>query len=329
MKIVADDKIPYISDFFTQCDEIIYLPGELISHADLRSADILLTRTVTRIDQSLLENTSVKFVGTATTGTDHVDMAWLEKSNIAFADAAGANAQAVADYVALCVAALEEQGQLQQKKVVGVIGYGRIGRLVANFFQLRGFEVICCDPFSAAETRFHFVSLEDLIKNADLISIHTPLTKNGSHPTFHLLTEALLQKIKPGAILLNTARGGVVDEAAILRTKNMTLCFDVWENEPHISLALLNKVFIGTPHIAGYSQQAKYRATEMLLIAAANYFGWPTITAQKNVNIKQNALSHYDPLQHTQSFRAAFQACKTKNDIEKIFIAERKKYPLR
>lgn len=327
MKIVADDKIPHISEFFTECDDIIYLPGEKITRADLVDADILLTRTVTRVDQSLLENTAVRFVGTATTGTDHIDHDYLALKNITLATAAGANAEAVAEYVMCCVAALKKNKFLENKKTVGIIGCGRIGRLVAKFFESQEYKVFCYDPLLSEKLPFHFITFEKLISTCDIISLHTPLTKTGLHPTFHLLNETVLKKIKPGAILFNTARGDVIDQSALLSTKNIILCLDVWKNEPHISLELLHKVAIGTPHIAGYSVQAKYRATEMIYNAAAKFFEWEKLNLKKTKVDYHNFL--YDPFAHTIKFRHAFQQCKTNDDIAKIFIDERKNYQLR
>jgi len=322
VKLIVDDKIPYIADFFGQYGDIVYLPGEKISHADLQDADILLIRTVTQINEALLKNTSVQFVGTVTTGTDHIDIDWLSKNNITLATAAGANSEAVAEYVTRCVDALK----IPQQIVAGIIGCGRIGRIVATHFQRRGCEVLCYDPLLTEQSSFHFTSLEKLISESDLISLHVPLTKNGLYPTFHLLNEKLIKKMKSNIILLNTSRGAVIDQAALLQENNMTLCLDVWEDEPHISLELLNKVTIGTPHIAGYSIQAKYHATKMIYDAAATLFGWPAIAIRSHFQ-KNDAI--YDPIAHTQQFRAAFQQCQSKEEIEKIFIRERKNYPLR
>ena len=162
MKIVTDDKIPHISRLFTDCDEIIYLPGEKITRADLIDADILLTRTVTRVDQALLENTAIRFVGTATTGIDHIDTVYLDKKNITLATAAGANAEAVAEYIACCVTALKKNKFLENKKVVGIIGCGRIGRLVAKLFETLGFQVFCYDPLLKEKLPLHFISFEKL-----------------------------------------------------------------------------------------------------------------------------------------------------------------------
>lgn len=333
MKIVADDKIPYVADFFHDCGKIIYLPGERITNQDLLDADILLTRTVTKVDEALLKNTSVRFVGTATTGTDHIDEAWLAKQNIKLATAAGANAEAVVAYVNHCITALRQQNYLQQKNLTaGIIGCGRIGRRVAALLEKLNFKVICYDPLLTEKLNFHFTSLENLMEQSDFISIHTPLTKTGVYPTFHFINDMLLKKIKSGAVLLNTSRGSVIDQIALLKTNNIIVCLDVWENEPNISLELLNKVTIGTPHIAGYSLQAKYRATEMIYECAAHFFEWKKNNLTKNClqnDLIKNKNLNYDPFEHTQQFRKAFQFCKTKEEIEKVFIDERKKYPLR
>ncbi|MCX7120676.1 MAG: 4-phosphoerythronate dehydrogenase [Gammaproteobacteria bacterium] len=333
MKLIADDKIPYITDFFTSCGRIILLPGESISHNDVLDADILLTRTVTPINAQLLNNSSVRFVGTATTGTDHIDTNWLSQQAIFLATAAGANAQAVTEYVLYCVAALQEKKYLSGKNLTaGIIGCGRIGRLLARALKELGFNVICYDPLLTEKPPFDFVTLDDLIANSDLITVHTPLTQSGLFPTYHMINDASLKKIKSNAVLINTSRGSVVDQNALLPKKNITLCLDVWENEPALSLALLNKVFIGTPHIAGYSLDAKYRATEMIYESAAKFFGWdPSTTHQKNnfANRKKSSALPYDPLVHTQQFKDAFRNCKTDTEIAEVFIRERKSYRLR
>lgn len=332
LKLVADNKIPHISDFFTHCDEIVLLPGEKLTATDLQDADILLTRTVTKVNASLLDHSSVKFVGTATTGTDHIDTHYLVKNHIEFADAAGANSIAVLEYMLCVIAVLKKENRWQEKNsVVGIIGCGRIGRLVAELFQQLGCQVLCYDPLLTEKLLFDFASLEKIITQANLITIHTSLTYDGAHPTFHLLHKNLIHKINTDAVLLNTARGGVIDENALLQKNNITLCLDVWENEPEISLALLNKAFIATPHIAGYSVDAKYRATEMLYEKAARFFQWPLLP-QKNkspvvmADAIHHALSIYNPLTHTQTFRAAFQ---NEKNVAEILIKQRGDYAFR
>lgn len=322
MKIIADNKIPYLVDFFSPHHDMLLLPGESISRHDLINADILLTRTVTPVNADLLHNTAIKFVGTATTGTDHIDLNWLAQHAIFLATAAGANAQAVAEYVSHCLSAIKKQGLFIDKKTAGIIGCGRIGQLVANLLISQGLEVICYDPLLTEQVNFNFVSLEELITRADCITLHVPLTKTGLFPTYHMINNNILKKIKPGAILINTSRGNVIDETALLQAKNITLCLDVWEHEPHISIALLNKVFIGTPHIAGYSHDAKYRATQMMYDAAAHFFHWNAVRKKKQVYFKTN--NNYCPFIHTQQLRRAFLHCKTRNEIATVFIAERK-----
>lgn len=327
MKLVVDNKIPHIAAFFTPCDKIVYLPGEDIHPADLIDADLLLVRTVTRIDEKLLKNTSVKWVGTATTGIDHIDTQWLSKNHIAFTDAAGANANAVLDYVLSCVTGLKNHAYLSKKNVVaGIIGCGRIGRLVAKALKTQGFQVICYDPLLTEKWDFDFVELDTLLRESNFITLHTPLTKTGLHPTHHLIDQPQLNLMQPNTVLLNCARGAVINQTALLQTKNIFICLDVWENEPQISLALLNKVIIGTPHIAGYSVEAKFSATRRMYESAAQFFGWPA--SNYTISISDSA-SPYDPFAHTTQFRAAFQGQTDPDVIKKIFMAERKKYPLR
>lgn len=335
MKLVADDKIPHIADLFTECDELVLLPGESITRNDLIHADILLIRTVTPVNAALLANTTVKFVGSATSGIDHIDTYYLKQQHIFFANAEGANTKAVVEYVQLCVTALQQHHQLPIKNnVAGVIGCGKIGSMVARFFKSLGFVVLCYDPFlqSIQQTSvesFNFVSLEQLMCDANLITIHTPLTTTKPHPTFHMIDHRLLHLMQKNAVLINTARGNVIDQVALLTANNITLCLDVWENEPEISIELLNKVFIGTPHIAGYSVAAKYRATEMVYESAAKFFGWKKKSLLESHCQTKHRQYDYDPYAHTQQFRAAFHGISESTEIRTIFIHERKQYPLR
>lgn len=333
MKLIADNKIPHITELFSNNSDVTFVQGEEISRIHLQDATILLTRTVTTINAALLSNTSIQFVGTATTGIDHVDTEWLANNNILFANAAGANSTAVADYVFCCIAALKNHGHLNKKKLTaGIIGCGRIGHLVATLLKNNGFDIICYDPLREEKSDFYFASLEELMSESDLITLHTPLTYTGQHPTFHMINDALIKKIKKNAVLINTARGGVIDQSALLKTNTIILCLDVWENEPDISLELLHKVAIGTPHIAGYSARAKYRATQMIYEQAADFFGWHKIISAENKAGAHHtidfpaALAHYNPLTHTEYFRRAFNNTL---DTKAVFIDARKNYPLR
>jgi erythronate-4-phosphate dehydrogenase len=312
------------------------LPGESITRNALHDADILITRTVTTVDAALLSGTPVQFVGTATAGMDHLDTAWLTQHGIGFANAVGANAQAVTEYIACCLAALHQNNKLQGKKIAGVIGCGHIGQRVARLLAALNFQVMCYDPLLTEKSNLNFVALETLLSTADIISLHTPLTTTGLFPTHHLLNEARLKTIKPNTILLNTARGAVIDQAALLALNDpLTLCLDVWDNEPHICLKLLHKVFIGTPHIAGYSLQAKYRATQMIYNSVAAFFGWPAAISgddQGSSNCLlppdwiKKVLMMYNPLTHTERMKQLFF---TQGDTAALFVAERTHYPLR
>ncbi|OGT50329.1 MAG: hypothetical protein A3E53_01090 [Gammaproteobacteria bacterium RIFCSPHIGHO2_12_FULL_39_24] len=328
MKIIADDKIPFITDFFS-AHEVVLLPGESITHTHLESATILLTRTVTTVNEALLKNTPIKWVGTVTTGTDHIDTPWLSENNITLATAAGANSSAVAEYVMSCVAALMKSNLLSTQNVTaGIIGCGRIGKIVARSLQKLGCSILCYDPFLTEKLDFNFVSsLTEIFQQSQLISIHTPLTKTGLFPTFRMINKKLLSKLKYNTILINTARGAVVDQHDLLKINHLMLCWDVWENEPAISLPLLSRVFIGTPHIAGYTQTAKYRATQMIYEQAAAYFGWKPIDSIQTIT--PTVCANYDLLIYTKQFRNAFQCCDTEEKIKNTFIHERKIYPWR
>lgn len=322
MLLVTDNKIPFIDEFFSPFIDIRRVNGHEITPQDLINADILLTRTITRVTKDLIQNTPIQFIGTATAGVDHIDVDYLHAHKIQFATAAGANATAVSEYVVCCLAALKKAGYLIQKSpVIGVIGCGNVGSLLGLLLQSLGFEVICYDPLLVNQPSLSFTDFDTLISESDVITIHTPLTTTGLYPTYHLLNALTFDKMKPNSILINTARGGVIDENALLATQHITCCIDVWTNEPEINLQLLNKTVIGTPHIAGYTIQAKRMATEMIFTAAANYFGWhktkpaeahagavlKTTRAITKENWEITALSHFDPIKRADELKNAIK----------------------
>ncbi|UTW01751.1 4-phosphoerythronate dehydrogenase PdxB [Amphritea atlantica] len=269
LNIVADENIPALERLFGHLGEIRKLPGRTIQNSDLQHADLLLVRSVTRVDQTLLEDTPVRFVGTATIGTDHIDTDWLKRNNIGFSSAPGCNADAVAEYVIsnLLLVAGENDFRLTDK-VVGIVGVGNVGRRLQQRLAKLGVKLLLNDPPRADAGEKGFVALSQLLQQADIICLHTPLTKSGSHPSFHLLNEDNLDLIKPGAILLNAGRGPVIDNKALLdwhcKRNDVTLLLDVWEAEPVVDAHLAQRVRIGTPHIAGYSLDGKIRGTWML-----------------------------------------------------------------
>lgn len=269
MKIVADAHIPYINDYFASYGELVLKNGRDIHAEDVKDADILLVRSITRVDQSMLRSSSLKLVGSVTAGADHVDAAWLAENNIAYAVASGFNAPPVADYVVSIIAALQAKKVLGQKAKIALIGVGHVGRLVQSHLLALGFEVLLCDPLRAQqETDFISIPLQE-IEGVDLISLHVPLTRSGAHPTYHFIDKTFLARQKSGCVLLNASRGAVINHEDLLsHGEHLHWCFDVWENEPNINKTILDKTLLATPHIAGYSVQSKIRGIDSIYRAA-------------------------------------------------------------
>ncbi len=263
MKIVIDENIAYAKHFFSHFGELVFLAGRSISAADVRDADMLLVRSVTNVDQNLLAGSAVKFVGSCTIGTDHVDLDYLKKEGIHFAFAPGCNAQAVVEYVLAALNGL--QVDLKTARV-GVVGCGNVGGRLLRCLRKLGVNAVGNDPF-LSNTDFPLVDLEAVMQ-CDVICLHTPLTKTGEHPTHHLFNAERIHQLKAGTVLLNAGRGAVIDNAALLQRleqrQDLQVALDVWENEPKINGDLLAQVAIGTPHIAGYSAEGKLRGTEMV-----------------------------------------------------------------
>ncbi|MBV8802675.1 MAG: 4-phosphoerythronate dehydrogenase [Gammaproteobacteria bacterium] len=270
MKIVADENIPLLDYYFSPLGQLILKPGREIVRNDLLDADILLVRSVTSVNQALLEDTSVKFVGSTTTGSDHIDTVWLNQAGISWSIAEGCNSVAVVEYVLSVIALLQKIGILPDRALrAGIIGVGRIGNAVAVKLKELGFSVVLCDPFRMTKEKdFSGVLLEDFAE-LDFITLHTPLTYEGTYPTYHLIEKNFLQRQKKSCVLLNTSRGSVIDFSALKQYgKDLIWCLDVWENEPYIDMDVLQQAVIATPHIAGYSVQSKYRGIEMIYDAA-------------------------------------------------------------
>jgi erythronate-4-phosphate dehydrogenase len=255
------------------------VPAAHITREFLARADALLVRSVTEVDEELLQGTSVKFVGTATTGLDHVDVGYLLDAGIGFADAAGSNAESVVDYViaAMLVAARRSRIRLSEMRV-GIVGCGRIGSRLGSRLQPAVATVLRCDPPRARlEPEAGFVSLEEIIRESTLITIHTPLTRIGEDATEHLIGRDEIEAMPPEAWLLNTSRGAVVDNEALrdalVSGQDLRVCLDVWENEPAILQGLMALADVATPHIAGYASDAKLRGGQMVMRALAAHFG--------------------------------------------------------
>lgn len=277
LRIVADDKIPYLQGQAERMGTVSYLPGTAISQADVADADVLIVRTRTRCDRALLEGSRVRFVATATIGYDHIDTDYLAEAGIAWANCPGCNASSVGQYVATSLLRLAEAGYVRLDGCcVGIVGVGHVGTAVDRAVQALRCQTLLCDPpRAAAEGPGGFVSMEEVYERADVITYHVPLVRDGHWPTCHM---ADFQRMKRRPVLINAARGEVVDNMALLAALDSgqvrAAVVDTWEGEPAISLPLLRRVFIGTPHIAGYSADGKATATRMALEAVARHFGF-------------------------------------------------------
>ncbi|TLX57257.1 4-phosphoerythronate dehydrogenase PdxB [Stutzerimonas nosocomialis] len=269
MRILADENIPLVDAFFGEFGEIRRMPGRAINRAAVEQADVLLVRSVTRVDRDLLEDSAVRFVGTCTIGTDHLDLDHFERVGIDWASAPGCNARGVVDYVLGSILALAERSGVDPAtRRYGVVGAGEVGGRLVEVLRGLGWSVQVCDPPRAAREAGDFVALEQVLADCDVISLHTPLETAGAFATFHLLGGAELDRLQPGAWLINASRGAVVDNAALLRKleggADLQVVLDVWEGEPLVDVELAARCLIATPHIAGYSLEGKLRGTAQI-----------------------------------------------------------------
>lgn len=282
MKVIIDDKIPYISRAAEELfGNVVYLPGaEFVGSKEVADADALIVRTRTRCDNSLLKNTNVKFVATATIGYDHISASELEGMGIAWTNCPGCNANSVGQYIRNCLYLVETAKNLRREDLcVGIVGYGHVGKAVYKALTNAGFSILVNDPplEAAGGADVPLVSLEEIASRCDVITFHTPLTREGQWPTLNLADETFFQSLQKKPVIINAARGGVVCEKAMLEAYAQSLVsemiIDTWENEPNINMSLLEKTFIATPHIAGYSADGKSNATRMALKAVCRHFG--------------------------------------------------------
>lgn len=282
MLIVADENIPLLDAFFAGFGEIRRVPGRSIDRATVEQADVLLVRSVTNVNRALLEGSKVRFVGTCTIGTDHLDLDYFNEAGITWSSAPGCNARGVVDYVLGSLMTLAEiEGVDLSERTYGVIGAGEVGGRLIKVLKGLGWNVKVCDPPRQAAEGGDYVSLEQIIAQCDVISLHTPLTRHGDGATWHLFDEQRLQQLKPGAWLINAARGPVVDNAALrevlLEREDLQAVLDVWEAEPQVDVALAELCVLATPHIAGYSLDGKQRGTAQIYQAYCDFIGEPAI----------------------------------------------------
>lgn len=351
LKIVADENIPALQTLFAPLGELHTCPGRAICRDDLLDADMLLVRSVTPVNRALLQGTSVRFVGTATIGTDHVDQADLTELGIGFSSAPGCNADAVVEYVLSALLHLaEEQSFDLWQRCVGVVGVGNVGSRLAARLEALGIRTLLCDPprqrtLPAGEAA-HFCSLEQLLSEADIVSLHTPLTRIGEDATWHLLQAERLALLQPDTILINAGRGAVIDNLALLelagQRDDLTLVLDVWEDEPVVNPALAACVKIATPHIAGYSLEGKLRGTWMLYQAWCAFAGVAVEQSFEQLlpaaDVTEMHLTEvagllppvrmlYDPYRDDRALRASLSAPEQQQKA--AFDQLRKQYPVR
>ena len=278
MKFIIDDKIPYIKGALEPYAEVVYLPGNGISKQDVQDADGLIIRTRTLCNAALLEGSRLRFIATATIGYDHIDTAFCQKQGIAWTNAAGCNAQSVAQYIASAIVTLSLKYKFDLKtKTIGIVGVGNVGKRVADMAETLGMSVLLNDPpREEREEKNNFASLEQIKEEADIITFHPPLTKEGKYPTCHIAGDSFFSGLDKKPIIINSARGEIIDTAAlknaITKGKLGGVVIDCWENEPEIDLELLAKIDIGTPHIASYSADGKANATSMSVQAVSRFF---------------------------------------------------------
>lgn len=328
MKIVVDDKIPYIQEKLRLlADEVCPMRGASIGADDVKDADALIVRTRTRCDETLLKDSKVRFVATATIGFDHIDTAYLERAGIAWTSCPGCNAASVAQYVESSLLLLQqEKGLSLHEATIGIVGCGHVGSKVRMVAERLGMRVLICDPLLGNPD---FVPLSVIEQDADIITFHVPLTRQGTYATWHLADDSFLHRLRKAPYLMNTSRGEVVDNTALLKAiqegRIRDAVIDVWEGEPLLNEDLLQHVFIGTPHIAGYSADGKANADNMVIDALCQHFGLPHpdhVRPPKlpaDFHYTGNPLELYNPMRDSEALK----------NIPSGFEELRNNYPLR
>jgi erythronate-4-phosphate dehydrogenase len=274
--IVVNKNTPMVVEVFSRLGNVIALDTPEVTKEAVRDADILIVRSETDVDSSLLEGTGVRFVGTLTIGTDHIDLDYLTSRGIRFASAPGSNSNSVAEYLAAALLVwCQRTGEPLRGKLLGIVGVGNVGSKVVRVARALEMDVVLNDPPLARETGDPSYRPLDELMDADFVTLHVPLTRTGPDATYHLFAEERLKKMKRGSVLINTARGAVVEKSALrdaLSSGNLSAAIlDVWEGEPRIDTGLLDLVMIGTPHIAGYSLDGKLNALRMVYEQVCQY----------------------------------------------------------
>ena len=278
MKILADAHIPYLQGVAEQFGQVTYLPGNEFTKETVKENDVLIVRTVTHFDEKILAGSNVKLICSATIGYDHIDTHYCEQNNIAWRTAPGCNASSVEQYVTTSIVRMAQKHNFELKdKTIGIVGVGNVGKKVARACQTLGMKVLLNDPpRQELEQTDAFVDLPTIKREADIITFHTPLIKEGNHTTYHIADTTFFEELAKKPIIINSARGAVVSndalKGALRKGEVLGAIIDTWENEPNIDTELLEMVDIATPHIAGYSADGKWNATRMSLETINNFF---------------------------------------------------------
>ena len=276
MRILADENIPML-EVFARHGQLRRVAGRSLDRAVLADAEVLLVRSVTQVDPALLAGSQVKFVGTCTIGTDHLDLQYLTQQGIGWASAPGCNARGVVDYVLGALLTLAERDGVDlSKRCYGVVGAGQVGQRLVQVLRGLGWQVLVCDPPRQQAEGGDYVDLATVLERCDVVSLHTPLTQQGEHPTFHLLGAEQLQSLQQGSWLINASRGAVVDNQALkqllTQRHDLRVALDVWEGEPQVDAELAQRCDIASAHIAGYSLDGKIRGTSQIYQAFCQHF---------------------------------------------------------
>ena len=339
LKVIADENIPSLDALLGELADIHYLPGRSMQAEALQGADALLVRSITCVDEALLAGTSIQFVGSCTIGTDHVDLAYLAAQKIAFANAPGCNAAAVVDYVLSALFAIEPELAVWQQRQVGIVGCGQVGSRLQQRLAAIGIATQVFDPFVPAAT----ASFDDVLR-CDAISLHVPLTRDGEHPTLQMFNAAVFDQLADNTLLINSSRGKVVDNRALLQhlqQGRLQAVLDVYEDEPTPSIALLQALDVATAHIAGYSLQGKIRGSMQVVEALYRHFAiaetMPDLLAGQ---LKQTRVAEeaslaeilrlaYDIRADSAAFLQAYSQAADAAEQAQAFDRYRKQYPVR
>ena len=330
MKLIIDDACYAYREIFSQFGDIVSMAGRDINTDSVKDCDILIVRSRTKVDQALLEGSSIKFVGSTVAGLDHVDQDYLKDNDIEFYSAQGCNSMAVAEFVISTIVNLADKHKFDyQQKTLGIIGVGNVGSRLAAKAELLGIKTLLNDPIRQKnEELSNFVDLDTAL-SADIVTFHTPLTFNGEFPTFKLLNKHNFNNISANTIVFNAARGGVIDEKIWEKTQTLENVIDCWENEPNINKNLQNSAYLASPHIAGHSVDAKFMGSFMVYEALSAFLGEKQRESVKNLinpgifELKSNNL--LDCLNEIYGFKQDTVAIKKIKNFENY----RRNYPIR